>query len=80
MTLRRAGTITWSLAGTDAALFTLSSNGALTFKEKPNYEMAVEDGTDNMYEVIVQATDAASAEWAPSPLLLWSPTWTSRGW
>ena len=36
----RAGTITWSLAGTDAALFDISSNGALTFKEKPNYEMA----------------------------------------
>ena len=54
----RAGTITWSLAGTDAALFDISSNGVLTFKEKPNYEMAVEDGTDNMYEVIVRATDA----------------------
>ena len=36
----RAGTITWSLAGTDAALFDISSNGVLTFKEKPNYEMA----------------------------------------
>ena len=54
----RAGTITWSLAGTDAALFDISSNGALTFKEKPNYEMAVEDGEDNMYAVTVQATDA----------------------
>ena len=53
----RAGTITWSLDGTDAALFDISSNGVLTFKEKPNYEMAVDDGTDNMYEVIVQATD-----------------------
>ena len=52
-----AGTITWSLDGTDAASFDISSNGVLTFKEKPNYEMAVDDGTDNMYEVIVQATD-----------------------
>ena len=54
----RAGTITWSLAGTDAALFDISSNGALTFKEKPNYEMAEDDGTDNMYAVTVQAADA----------------------
>ena len=54
----RAGTITWLLAGTDAASFDISSNGVLTFKEKPNYEMAVDDDTDNMYEVIVQATDA----------------------
>ena len=63
----RAGTITWSLAGTDAALFDISSNGALTFKEMPNYEMAGDSaGTggstaaaeDNVYEVTVQATDA----------------------
>ena len=52
----RAGIITWLLTGTDAAFFDISSNGVLTFKEKPNYEMAVDDGTDNMYEVIVQAT------------------------
>ena len=54
----RAGTITWSLAGTDAAFFDISSNGVLTFKEKPNYEMAADDDTDNMYKVTVQATDA----------------------
>ena len=54
----RAGTITWSLDGTDAALFDISSNGALTFKVKPNYEMAADDDTTNMYEVTVQATDA----------------------
>ena len=53
-----AGTITWSLAGTDAALFDLSSNGVLTFKEQPNYEMPGDDDVDNMYEVTVQATDA----------------------
>ena len=54
----RAGTITWSLAGTDAASFDISSNGVLTFKESPNYEMEGDNGADNMYEVTVQATDA----------------------
>ena len=62
----RAGTITWSLAGTDAALFDISSNGVLTFKKSPDYEMADNvDGVrgsqphkDNVYEVTVQATDA----------------------
>ena len=61
----RAGTITWSLTGTDAALFDISSNGVLTFKKSPDYEAAADViGTspstagDNMYEVIVQATDA----------------------
>ena len=54
----RAGTITWSLIGDDAALFDISSNGVLTFKKKPNYEMRADDDTNNMYEVTVQATDA----------------------
>ena len=54
----RAGTITWSLDGTDAADFDISSNGVLTFKKKPNYEMKADDDTNNMYEVTVQATDA----------------------
>ena len=54
----RAGIITWSLAGTDAALLDISSNGVLSFKKSPNYEMPGDDGTGNMYEVIVQATDA----------------------
>ena len=56
----RAGTITWSLAGTDAALFDISSNGALTFKKSPNYEMPgdVEGRRRQHVRVTVQATDA----------------------
>ena len=63
----RAGTITWSLAGTDAALFDISSIGVLTFKKSPDYEMpgdvagtspSTAAANDNMYEVSVQATDA----------------------
>ena len=54
----RAGTITWSLGGDDADLFDISTNGALTFKKSPDYEMKADDGMDNMYEVTVQATDA----------------------
>ena len=54
----RAGTITWSLNGDDADLFDISTNGALTFKKSPDYEMKADDDTDNMYGVTVQATDA----------------------
>ena len=54
----RAGTITWSLSGDDADLFDISTNGALTFKKSPDYEMKADDDTDSMYEVTVQATDA----------------------
>ena len=47
--------VSWTLDdGADASLFSIEG-GALTFKKAPNYEMA---GTDNMYEVTVQATDS----------------------
>ena len=56
----------WTLAGTDAGAFDVS-NGVLTFKKSPDYEMPTDvDGAgdstaaadDNMYEVTVQATDS----------------------
>ena len=46
--------VSWSLDGTDAALFDIE-NGELTFKKSPDYEA---DGTDNMHSVTVQATDS----------------------
>ena len=49
--------ISWSLmTGDDSVLFNIAS-GVLTFKESPNFE---ETGTDNMYSVTVQATDATN--------------------
>ena len=36
-------------------------------------------GTDNMYEVTVQATDA-DRRMGTKPVTVRSPTWTSRGW
>ena len=58
--------VSWSLVGTDAGAFDIS-NGVLTFKKSPDYEMPTDvvgtDGStaaagDNMYEVTVQATDS----------------------
>ena len=59
--------VSWSLGGTDAGAFDIS-NGVLTFKKSPDYEMpadvasTTDDSTaavdDNMYEVTVQATDS----------------------
>ena len=58
--------VSWSLGGTDAGAFDIS-NGVLTFKKSPDYEMPADavgdDGStaaagDNMYEVTVQATDS----------------------
>ena len=57
--------VSWSLAGTDAGAFDIS-NGVLTFKKSPDFEMPADvlgtvDSTaaldDNIYEVTVQATD-----------------------
>ena len=61
-------TITWSRAGTDSSAFTIDpSSGVLSFVNAPNYEMptdadtdstdGVDDSMDNVYEIIVKATD-----------------------
>ena len=54
--------ITWSLSGTDAGDFTISTDtttgmGTLTFRNWPNYEIAVDGDTDNDYEITVRASD-----------------------
>ena len=50
-------TVTLTLSGDDAALFSLSSSGELTFNTAPDFEMPTDVGTNNMYEVTVTATD-----------------------
>ena len=50
------GSITWSLAGTDAADFLLSPNGQLTFQTGPDFEKPKDQGTDNIYQATVQAS------------------------
>ena len=45
----------WSLAGTDASRFALSS-GVLSFRSAPNYEAPTDLDTDNVYNVTVRAS------------------------
>ena len=57
--------ITWSLTGTDASDFLISTDsatgmGTLTFRNGPNFEGAVDSDTDNEYEITVRATDTTS--------------------
>ena len=47
------------MSGPDAGDFTII-NGALTFRASPNYEMPADADGDNVYEVMVAATDADS--------------------
>ena len=49
--------VTWSVAGTDAARFSISAVGDLTFRSSPDYEAPNDANTDNVYEVTVRASD-----------------------
>ena len=51
--------LTWSVDGADKDLFDIGeTDGALVFKDAPNYEMPTDAGGDNVYNVTVVATDA----------------------
>ena len=57
--------ITWNLAGDDAGDFMITKNattgaGVLAFRNRPNYEIPVDAGTDNVYNITVRATDTTS--------------------
>lgn len=56
-------TLTYSLSGTDAALFDIdASTGALTFKKAPNFETPADAGSDNVYDVVVTASDEFTSD------------------
>ncbi len=43
--------------GDDIGLFTITTTGALAFKTAPNFEMPMDMGGNNVYEVTITATD-----------------------
>ena len=51
--------IVWSLGGPDADLFTIEG-GVLAFKSSPDYESAKDQGSDNTYNVTVQASGGST--------------------
>ena len=55
------GTSVYSISGgADAAKFSIdSSTGVLTFATAPDYESPTDSGSDNVYEVTVEASDGA---------------------
>ncbi|MFN6386959.1 MAG: cadherin repeat domain-containing protein, partial [Bacteroidota bacterium] len=53
-------TVTWSIpSGADKSKFAISSTGALSFVQAPDFESPTDNGTNTTYEVAVVATDAA---------------------
>ena len=47
----------WSLSGTDAAKFSISTGGVLSFRTRPDYETPGSADGDNVYHVMVTAND-----------------------
>ena len=55
-------TLVYSLSGTDAALFTIdAATGEVSFKAAPDFEAPGDDGGDNIYDIIVTASDGINS-------------------
>lgn len=53
-----AQSLTYDLSGPDAALFNINaSTGQITFAASPNFEVPLDQGNDNIYNVTVTVTD-----------------------
>ena len=48
----------WTLAGADSGLFSISTNGVLSFSASPNFEDPQDADTGNDYEVTITAADS----------------------
>ena len=53
--------VTWTLTGVDASFFNIDSgSGDLNFNVAPDFENPLDAGNDNVYDLIVEATDGSS--------------------
>ena len=52
--------VTWGVNGTDAEDFSINSTtGVLSFAERPNYEVPAYMGSNNVYNIVVEADDGS---------------------
>ena len=49
--------VAWGLSGTDSGAFEISGTGVLSFIDPPDYESPTDSGSNNVYEVTVEAGD-----------------------
>ena len=54
--------LTWTLTGTDAAVFGIDADGVLRFEAPPDYESPEDAGADNSYNLRVVASDAEGGD------------------
>lgn len=56
-------TVTYSISGKDSSLFDINSTtGELSFKKAPDFETALDENSDNTYEIIVTLSDQKNAQ------------------
>ena len=51
------GSVSWTLLGTDSAYFAITNGGVLSFDPAPDFENKMDSDSNNVYHVIVQASD-----------------------
>jgi len=53
--------LTYTISGTDASLFSVSSSGVVTFNTAPDFENPSDSDTNNVYQLSAMVTDTSSA-------------------
>ena len=56
-----SSSIAYSLSGLDASKFSISSSGALSFASTPDYENPSDNGSNNVFNVSISASDGSSS-------------------
>lgn len=60
--------LTYSIGGVDAARFTMTPQGALTFNLAPDFENPGDQNNDNVYQFVITASDGKSPKELPFTL------------
>ena len=56
-----SSSLTYTLSGTDASKFTISSSGVLSFSSAPDYEAPSDSGSNNIFNVSVAVSDGVNS-------------------
>jgi hypothetical protein len=69
-TAESGSTLTYALSGNDAGLFNLNAQtGAVSFKAAPDFEGPRDEGSDNVYNVTITASDGTASSEPQSVLI-----------
>ena len=56
-----SSSLTYTLSGTDASKFTISSSGVLSFSSAPDYEAPSDSGSNNIFNLTVAVSDGVNS-------------------